>query len=325
VAPVLADHLTQILEPLAASDPPPVEVSVVVPAYRGAATIVATLDAIGRATAGRPCEIIVVESSGDGTADLVRRRRPDAVVVESTNRLSAGGARNRGIDVARGRLIVFTDQDCIVPDDWLAALERHFDDPAVGAAGGAVGIANPDNLSGCAVYFLEFLTHFPHRQAAQRNVNFLVGCNSAYRADVLARVRFPEQTLGEDILFSHRVQKTGCDVVYDSKIEVRHHNREGWREFLRYNRKMGEAAAHYHAVLRRPAMVPFLSFPLLMFCAPVFVLPSIAWRLARSRWSYFWRFVALSPACLVGNLVWAAAFVRAVRAAPRHPGRQDAS
>ena len=85
--------------------------------------------------------------------------------------------------------------------DWIDRLEGYFEDPAVGAAGGAVGICDPTNLSGCAVYFLEFLYHFPGTGAPQRNENFLVGCNSVYRADLLHRVQFPDQTLGEDVLF----------------------------------------------------------------------------------------------------------------------------
>ena len=63
-------------------------------------------------------------------------------------------------------------------------------------------------------------------------------------------------------------------------------------------------------MLQRWWAVPFLRLPVLAFLAPMVILPSIALGLARSRWSYFFRFLLLSPMCLLGNLVWASAFRR---------------
>jgi GT2 family glycosyltransferase len=285
-----------------------IDISVVIPAYLGAATIADCLESVIDATAGRRSEIIVVESSGDATAAIVRERFPHVNLLCSDRRLTAGAARNRGAAAARGRLVFFTDQDCVVPRDWIARLERHLADPSVAAAGGSVGIRNLSNLSGCAVYFLEFLRHFPSRGTGQRDNNFLIGCNSAYRAEVLAAVRFPDQTLGEDVIFSHDLQRAGFSTVYDPAVEVLHHNRRGWREFFNYNRKMGRSAAMYHGVLRRWWVAPFFTAPVLAYLAPAVVLPSIALDLLRSRWSYFGLFLFLSPMCLLGNLVWAHAF-----------------
>jgi hypothetical protein len=75
---------------------------------------------------------------------------------------------------------------------------------------------------------------------------------------------------------------------------------------------MGRAAAHYHQVLRRWWMAPFLRVPALAFLAPAVILPSVAFGLLRSRWTYLARFLLLLPLCLLGNLVWAAAFRREV-------------
>ena len=49
--------------PATADDP--VDISVVIPAYHGAAMIAACLASVQRATEGRRAEIIVVDSSGD--------------------------------------------------------------------------------------------------------------------------------------------------------------------------------------------------------------------------------------------------------------------
>ena len=297
----------------------PVDISVVIPAYHGAATIAACLASVQRATEGRRAEIIVVDSSGDLLSEIVREQFPDVRLVLSSTRLSAGAARNRGVAIARGRIVFFVDQDCMVPHDWIAALEQHFADPTIGGVGGSLGIVNPECLTGSGVYFLEFFRHFPHDGAPQRNQNFLLGCNSAYRADALRDAAFPNQTLGEDVLLSHGMRQRGFDLVYDPRVEVLHRNREGRQEFFRYNAKMGTASAEYQSAIRRRRSRLFLRFPLLIFLTPAVVLPVVFVRLLRGSKSrtYLPTFLLLLPFCLAGNWVWAAAFRREVLASRR--------
>ena len=297
----------------------PVDISVVIPAYHGAATIAACLESVQRATEGRRAEIIVVDSSGDRCGEIVREQFPKVTCVLSPTRLSAGAARNRGIAMARGRILFFVDQDCVVPPDWIAALEKHFADPAVGGAGGSLGILNPESLTGCGVYFLEFFRHFPHDGPPQRNRNFLLGSNCAYRPDVLRDNGFPDQTLGEDVLLSHQMRSQGFDLVYDPRVEVLHRNREGREQFFQYNTKMGTASAADQLIMKRLRSRLFLRFPILAFLTPAVVLPVIFVRLLRcsKRRTYLPTFLRLLPLCLAGNMVWAAAFRREVLASRR--------
>jgi GT2 family glycosyltransferase len=297
----------------------PVDISVVIPAYHGAATIAACLASVQRATEGRCAEIIVVDSSADRCSEIVREQFPDVRLVLSSTRLSAGAARNRGVAMARGSIVFFVDQDCVVPHDWIAALEQHFADPSTGGVGGSLGILNPECLTGSGVYFLEFFRHFPHDGPPQRNRNFLLGCNSAYRAGALRDSAFPNQTLGEDVLLSHQIRQRGFDLVYDPRVEVLHRNREGRQEFFRYNAKMGTASAEDQFTLRRTRSRLFLRFPILVFLTPAVVLPVIFVRLLRRSKSrtYLPTFLLLLPFCLAGNLVWAAAFRREVLASRR--------
>jgi cellulose synthase/poly-beta-1,6-N-acetylglucosamine synthase-like glycosyltransferase len=215
--------------------------------------------------------------------------------------------------------VFFVDQDCVVPHDWIAALEKHFADPAIGGAGGSLGMLNPECVTGCGVYFLEFFRHFPQDKTPQRNRNFLLGCNSAYRAELLSDDAFPDQTLGEDVLLSHQMRQQGFELVYDPRVEVLHRNREGREQFFRYNTKMGTASAADQLILKRPRSWFFLRFPVLAFLTPAVVLPVIFFRLLRcsKRRTYLPTFLRLLPLCLAGNLVWAAAFRREVLASRR--------
>lgn len=291
------------------TDPPP-SVSVVIPAYQGRRTISSCLASLAMQEGIARIEIILVESSGDGTADIAERDYPDVIVVRSAERLTAGAARNRGAALATGSYILFLDQDCIVAPDWAARLVAHLRQPGVDAVGGSIGIANFTNLSGAAVYFIEFLSHFPRGGPLEKNPPFLLGCNAGYRAEVLKVLQFPDRTLAEDVIFTESVRKAGFVIAYDPTITVLHHNRRGWTEFFVYARKMGSASADYHAALDRKWIRPFLHLPLLVFPAALAVSPLIAIRLLRSPLSYLALFVLVSPACILGNLAWAQAFRR---------------
>jgi glycosyltransferase involved in cell wall biosynthesis len=286
------------------------DVSVIVPTWNGERTVRDCLTSVLAALDGLRGELIVVDSGTDGTAELVRREFPAVRLIRSEERLTAGAARNRGIEASRGRLVCFTDQDCVVPPDWVQRLSRIIADGSLDGAGGSVAIRNVWSASGCALYFLEFLNQFPTRARPERNPLFLVGCNSIYRRDVLERVRFPDLTISEDVLFAHELYGAGYVTEYHPEVPVLHENRRGWKTFFAYNRKMGEAAAAYHAILRMDWAMPFLHAPILSFAAPLAVLPSIGLELLRWRRDYFWRFMLLLPMCLLGNLVWATGFRR---------------
>ena len=290
------------------------EISIVVPTYNGERTVVDCLRSVRAAVGDRYAEIIVSDSSTDSTADLIAQQFPEVRLLRSKTRMSAGAARNRGAAASCGRLLFFTDQDCVVPSDWLTRLEAHLSDPSIDGVGGAVGIRNPTSASGCALYFLEFLYHFPARRDPQRDTTFLVGCNAAYRAHVLRAVSFPDQTIGEDVLFGRQVRHHGFHTLYDPTLEVLHQNKEGWRTFFAYNHRMGQASADYQHALGRRSGAIALRYPALAFGAPIVILPSIARRLMSSHRSYFRRFSVVAPMCLVGNLCWATGFWTQARA-----------
>src|SRR5207244_1050179 len=69
-------------------------------------------------------EIVVVDSSTDGTAELVAADFPAVRLVTAKERLYPGTARNAGIAEARGEILSFTDADCVVEPNWLAELAQ---------------------------------------------------------------------------------------------------------------------------------------------------------------------------------------------------------
>lgn len=101
------------------------EVSVVIPAYRAAATIGRALESVARQTV-RPGRVIVVDDgSDDGTEaaarDAAARLEGLPVTVLRQANAGPGAARNKALREAGGRYVAFLDAD----DEWLPEkLER---------------------------------------------------------------------------------------------------------------------------------------------------------------------------------------------------------
>ena len=71
-------------------------------------------------------QIIVVDSSADGTAERLQQAFPTIQVITLDKQTHQSSARNIGIARTQASFIAITDQDCIVPPDWLARLlARH--------------------------------------------------------------------------------------------------------------------------------------------------------------------------------------------------------
>ncbi|HXG87705.1 MAG TPA: glycosyltransferase family 2 protein [Vicinamibacterales bacterium] len=102
------------------------DLSVVIVNYNGAHHLHTCLDAL-RAQQGPPFEIIVVDNaSGDGSLELLQSFADVRVVALDRNYGFTGG-NNRGAAVARGRLLVFLNNDTKVEAGWLQALRGGLD------------------------------------------------------------------------------------------------------------------------------------------------------------------------------------------------------
>ena len=138
------------------------EVSVIIASYNANETIERCLAALTSLETAIPFEVVVVDSSQDGTAELIAARFPEVTLATASSRLYPGDARNLGVERARADILAFTDTDCIVDARWIEEISAaHSTD--VLAAGGSVDNANPESVVGWAELLLRI-----HRMDARR-------------------------------------------------------------------------------------------------------------------------------------------------------------
>jgi len=177
-------------------------------------------------------EIVVVDNnSQDDTKVVVGRAarasaRPIRYVFERAQGLSF--ARNRGLQAAKGSIIAFTDDDCVVDPGWIAALWDEFAaDPGVAIVGGRVDLYTPEDLP---VSIRPIAERVRYTNATQI-YGLAMGCNLAVRRGVAERIGGFDPAFGgsrgvvaDDIEFIYRALKQGLGIVFTPVARVLHNH-----------------------------------------------------------------------------------------------------
>ncbi len=148
----MANHRVPALNPLpdqaGQGAPPPV--SIVVATHHRPEMLSRLLESVRQLSYPKShLELIVVGGERDSAGQVVQTFAETAgfrstyLAVPSHADGSASFKRNVGARSARGEILAFTDDDCVVHQNWLAAGVAPFVDPGVGAVEGAVEIPMP--------------------------------------------------------------------------------------------------------------------------------------------------------------------------------------
>jgi glycosyltransferase involved in cell wall biosynthesis len=227
-------------------------VSVVVAARNESKVIAHCLDSLVALEYPRErLEIVVVDNaSTDDTRTRVEAYGDRIrLVVEPTRGPAA--ARNRGVTLATHGRVAFTDADCAVDPRWLLELMPGLDDPAVGVAGGRIGVLHPVN----AVSRFGDRVHDHQRAIEEFQPPYAITMNWASPTSVLREHPFDESLLrGEDSDLSLRLHAAGLRFVYRPAAVVRHRHREHVAGLVREGFQHGFWSVpllRKHAALRR--------------------------------------------------------------------------
>jgi GT2 family glycosyltransferase len=239
-------------------------VSVVIASLNSRATLFDCLDAL-RPQLADDVEVVLADSSDDGTDRLVRERAPWARLVHSERRLAPGAARNRGVAAARGEIIAFLDADCVPAPDWIARLRQAQEEhgPVVG---GAVDNANRESWVGWVYYLCEFAAWMPDQPAGP--MSEIPTCCLSVRKSVLDRVGpFREHGYCSDTAFHWRLARHGIRAHFDPRVRVSHVNPSRYSRILAKMRMHGQAFARMRCeekeLSRSRALLLLLGSPLL--------------------------------------------------------------
>lgn len=206
-------------------------VSVIIPSYNSSGTIESCLGSLLSQDTAYSYEIIVADSSTDGTADLIARRFPEIRLCRSSHRMYPGAAFNKGIAAAQGELLAFTGADCVASPDWIQNIVDEHEKEHL-AIGGSIDNANPGSYLGWAYYFFEFSQWLPI--GIPRLMNEIpTGCLSLKRRAFEAFGPFPEEGFCSDTVFNWRLARAGHRPWFVPTIRIAHINPDRFLDLLR--------------------------------------------------------------------------------------------
>lgn len=208
----------------------PPALSVIIPAYNSHGTLAGCLEALARQTF-QDFETIVVDSGPDGTAErIVAESFPQVRFERSARRLLPHAARNRGIELSRGELLVFTDPDIYARPDWLERLvgaHALTGETVVGALA-----CHGRRWLDQGIHLCKFSKWLPGGEA--RAVDMSPTANM-----LISRRQFEDagglpgdQMLG-DVTLSRRLHQRGVRLWFEPQAVVEHHHLQDVAGFLR--------------------------------------------------------------------------------------------
>lgn len=191
------------------------------------------LDALRRTNPPSLCEwelLVIDNNSSDRTKEVVDRflkstNLPIRYVFEAEQGLSA--ARNRGLAEARGEVIAFTDDDCIVDANWLREIEAHFSRTNVDLVGGRAELYDKNDKP-VSIRTSPVPARFTE---PQHTFSMVMGCNMIFRRAVYDKIGAFDRSLGpgaknpivaDDFDFIYRAFRAGFDIRYNPAILVYH-------------------------------------------------------------------------------------------------------
>jgi len=211
-------------------------------------------------------EVIVVDGySTDKTVEIVREF-PAEIFFDDYGTI--GGARQIGLEKAKGQYVAFVDADCIPERDWLENLIKEFDNGIVGV-GGRIRHAGKGLWEKSII--LAMNTFFGSANSVQsrffknkRFVKSISGCNSMYRKEDLIKVGGfdPKLSVTEDAVLNRKLSKIG-KLLYTPNAIVLHDHGRSLKDFARRIYEYGCGWGRNH-LLDLQIVPPLLVLPLLI-------------------------------------------------------------
>lgn len=196
-----------------------IQISVVIPTYNHSQYLRRCLDSLFQQNYPvHKYEVIVInDASEDDTQEVLdryRKKNPNLHVIMNLENRGAYYSRNRGIDVAKGNIVVFTDSDCILPSNWLQKIEKEFCDPTVLCV---QGTQKNGGRWGNSLVEGEGLIKDLKRLERLDTKNLMI------RRHLIQYHKFDENLRGSgDIDFAINLKKAGINVKYSNDIFVIH-------------------------------------------------------------------------------------------------------
>ena len=271
-------------------------VTVIIPSVRNHKELDVVLKGLSNQTYSGPYKIVVVGPTNDPGSAVCEENNIQFIDDEGSR--TRADACNIAINATESELILFTDDDVIVPKDWVEKLVSWFSREEVSGVGGPNFAPIEEStmwqqvidVAFCSTIFTAGTNYGKVGTKELEEVTQLPGVNCAYRRSVLEEIGgFDEGAIGaEDVMLDHRIRMTGKKLWTD-RTAIMWHRRRDLSRVKKQIRNYGlvrTLASHQYPELRAPTHTAVALFPPIVIAAFAFFF----WGLANGglAWPEFW-------------------------------------
>ena len=224
-------------------------ITTIVPTYRRPKDLKRCLEALKKQT--RPADevLVTVRDTDTETWAFLEAFEHTPLPLQTVTVKVPGvvAAMNAALDMAKGEIVAFTDDDAAPHSDWLERLEAYYADPKVGGVGGKDFVYKGNQLQqvekqvvGKVQWFGRVIGNHHFGVGKAREVEVLKGVNMSFRRSAIAPVRFDERMLGSgaqvhfECSCCFTLKQAGWKLIYDPKIAVDHYPGQRFDEDQRH-------------------------------------------------------------------------------------------
>jgi glycosyltransferase involved in cell wall biosynthesis len=203
--------------------------SVVVASHNARASIGECLSLLLGQSQRDDVEILVVDNSHDGSAEIVKDDFPDVRVMMAPPSALIPELWGLGMGESRGSIIAITTAHFVPAPDWVdAMLEAHAGVAA--AVGGAIESAQPASPVDWAVYFCRYSQYMlPFERGS---VGEIAGDNASYKRGHIERYRHVWRKGFWEPAIHAELRKAGLQLLLVPSVVVFHHRSFRLRSFV---------------------------------------------------------------------------------------------
>ena len=201
-----------------------VSITVIICTYNRASLLKRTLKSLSIQTvSSHHFEILVVDDGSTDDTECVcksmRKDLPNLKYISTVDNNGLANARNLGINSAKGKHILFTDDDCIVSDNWVERLNYYLTREHIVAGSIDSSLSNYLTISENIGIFHAFM---PDRKAGF--IEFIPGANMGFRLSVLKDLKGfnPSMKRSDDMEIFLRARLKGYNAFFAPDSVVTH-------------------------------------------------------------------------------------------------------
>lgn len=212
------------------------EISVIVPVYEQWHLVPVLLAALRSQTLAAETFEVVLVNNGP-TAPPVLADVPAHCRLVDCAEPGSYAARNKGAAVTTGRLLVFTDADCVPAPQWLQALRNGAGTGDDALFAGAIEMFAVSPKPGASEIY-DIVKGIPQERYATRGYGATANLLVPRRVFDLVGGFDAKRFSGGDAEFCRRAGRAGFPLTYLPQAVVRHPARTSWREIATKTRRI---------------------------------------------------------------------------------------